>query len=307
MSYALVNEVRDFAPLKLTPAEYLILRHIADAAQDQDRPDVGGRLLPARQCFAGSDRLAWDLRMEPPAIQKALQRLAGRGLECRVKIGEDKNGKPVYAVPGRPRYFRLPDLESWAREHGQLPMPGRGGNKFPSNDEESGKGFPPNDENGGNRFLARREQVSGEVGTGSHQNHKEPEVNLPPTPQASNRRARVRELVRTGEERNLIAIVTGQGFGRDDAEAIVTYAKTDGKTHHSLHGRLKAPGETQRIHQEIQAEKKSARRRQLEAGPKCEDHPEQPAEICTSCAGDIKAGQRDARYRGKRQPEAKAS
>lgn len=129
-------------------------------------------------------------------------------------------------------------------------------------------------------------------------NRTEQGQNLPPTPLARHRQ------IGPG---HLIELLMGQDFGRDDAEAIVQRAQGDGKTLRSLSGRLKAPGEAQRIHQEIQAEKKSARRRQLLAGPKCEDHSEQPAEICTACAADIKAGQRDARYRGKHQPEGKAS
>lgn len=43
-------------------------------------------------------------------IKRALRKLAESGFEFRVKLGEDKNGNPVYTYPGRPMTYKIPEV-----------------------------------------------------------------------------------------------------------------------------------------------------------------------------------------------------
>jgi hypothetical protein len=116
MSLDLSREVWDHAPEELTPAELVVLLAIAEGAQAHDRTDKIGRFWPARTW--GGDFQA-RARMTPDGLRRVLQRLAKRGLECRVpvKYRESPAGPvPVYAYKGTATTYRLPDLTKAGRE-----------------------------------------------------------------------------------------------------------------------------------------------------------------------------------------------
>lgn len=117
MSVELQREVRAYveattlAGAGLSPAEALVLYELADMAQDKDREGFPARTaLPDREVFAARCGLTVD------GLRKVLQRLAVRGLEVRLPVSTDRNGEPVYAVPGRRTRFRLPHLSRLTRE-----------------------------------------------------------------------------------------------------------------------------------------------------------------------------------------------
>ena len=99
VAWQLVREVLDHAPATLTPSEALVLVALAEYA----RADRG----PVDRSLADIARRA---RVSPDAVSKAFRRLAGRGLDPRVPIATDRNGAPLYAIPGRVPRYRLPTL-----------------------------------------------------------------------------------------------------------------------------------------------------------------------------------------------------
>src|SRR4029450_10218269 len=76
-----------------------------------------------RECWPGMDVLCARARMTPEGVRKALARLAGRGLECRLPLTDAEGnrmviregkraGQPVYSHPGRRTTYRLPPLSN---------------------------------------------------------------------------------------------------------------------------------------------------------------------------------------------------
>ncbi|MFI9244195.1 hypothetical protein ACIGXF_16760 [Streptomyces sp. NPDC053086] len=93
------------APADLTPAERMVLVAIGENVRDGDPtrltwPDFNVHTLAERTGLTGTGTL-----------KAALQRLGKRGLEVRVPITTDKNGRPVYALPGKQCRYRFPILE----------------------------------------------------------------------------------------------------------------------------------------------------------------------------------------------------
>lgn len=95
--------VLDGAPAELTPAERLVLVAIAENVNDDD---------PGRMTWPGFSRSILMRRtgLKEAGLRRAFERLASRGLECRVPLGADKNGAPLYAVPGKACRYRMPIL-----------------------------------------------------------------------------------------------------------------------------------------------------------------------------------------------------
>ena len=104
MAYELVTEVLDHAPATITTGELVVMVAIAEWVQHDDyRRGI-------RQCSRAQADLSRRTRLAPAGVKTALQRLAERGLELRVPLSIGKDGRPVYAVPGRVSTYRIPPL-----------------------------------------------------------------------------------------------------------------------------------------------------------------------------------------------------
>lgn len=97
MAYWLVEEVMDHAPRHLTPAQRHLLAVLAELCRGN-----------ARVIEESLDYIAWRYGTSSKGVRKVLAKLAEAGVDVRVPIGVDKNGAPIYAVPGRVPRFRLP-------------------------------------------------------------------------------------------------------------------------------------------------------------------------------------------------------
>jgi hypothetical protein len=125
MGIGRIVEVMDHAPPELTAAERLVLLVIAENINDDDPerltwPGFSAAVLARRTGLLGKG-----------SLKDALQRLAKRGREVRVPIAVGKDGRPLYAVPGRQCRYRLPRLEGEAvaspcPEGEGVPSPGEG-------------------------------------------------------------------------------------------------------------------------------------------------------------------------------------
>lgn len=101
MAYQLVAEVLDHAPSSLSPAEKLLLVALAEVTRIEDN----------RQCPPVSlQDLARRTNVLPSSLGKVMHRLNEHGLEVRIPLGTNRNGRPVYAVTGIAPSFRLPVL-----------------------------------------------------------------------------------------------------------------------------------------------------------------------------------------------------
>lgn len=90
------------APKDLTAAERMVLVAIGENVRDGDPtrltwPDFNVHTLAERTGLTGKG-----------SLKSALQRLAGRGLEVRVPISQGKDGRPVFALPGKQCRYRFP-------------------------------------------------------------------------------------------------------------------------------------------------------------------------------------------------------
>lgn len=99
-----VVEVLKHAPADLTPAERMVLVAIGENVRDSDPsrltwPDFNVHVLAERSGLTGTGTL-----------KAALQRLGKRGLEVRVPITNGKDGRPLYALPGKQCRYRFPLL-----------------------------------------------------------------------------------------------------------------------------------------------------------------------------------------------------
>ena len=110
MSGRLVGEVIDWLQTPpaegLTMAEAAVLMVIAERAHDKTR-EMWRHRIDDRSLY---ERIKAVTRQSDAGLTKTLQRLAARGLECRVPIATGKDGRPVYAARGKSMRFRLPEL-----------------------------------------------------------------------------------------------------------------------------------------------------------------------------------------------------
>lgn len=110
MSGRLVGEVVEWlqtpAAAGLTPAERCVLLVIAERANPETREMWRHRGDDQNL----NDRIALAVGVKVKNIGEVFGKLAARGLEVRVMIGQGKDGRPVFAARGRPARFVLPDL-----------------------------------------------------------------------------------------------------------------------------------------------------------------------------------------------------
>lgn len=99
MGVGLIQEVLDHAPEDITSSEMVVLLVLAESARDA-----------SREAWPGMQELARRCRLTPDGVQKVLRRLAGRGIDVRVVVAKDKNGRPMYAARGHRTTYRLPSL-----------------------------------------------------------------------------------------------------------------------------------------------------------------------------------------------------
>ncbi len=100
MSYRLVAEVLDHAPA-MTPTERLLLVALAEQMRDD-----------TREAFVPMDLLTVRVGVNASSIRATTHRLAAeRGIDVRVPIGKDANGREVYAHRGRSTTYRMPIFE----------------------------------------------------------------------------------------------------------------------------------------------------------------------------------------------------
>lgn len=108
MAHELVTEVLRDAPGELGSGEMVVLIVIAEAAGVKPGRTRSGQVLRPRESVLRQDTMLERTRIAKRTLQDVFERLAGRGLEVRVPVGETKSGKPVYAYHGRATTFRLP-------------------------------------------------------------------------------------------------------------------------------------------------------------------------------------------------------
>ncbi|GAA2630003.1 hypothetical protein [Streptomyces axinellae] len=99
-----VVEVLMHAPADLTPAERMVLVAIGENVRDDDPKretwaDFNAHVLAQRAGLNGQG-----------SLKSALQRLAKRGLEVRIPLTSGKDGRALYAVPGKQCRYRFPTL-----------------------------------------------------------------------------------------------------------------------------------------------------------------------------------------------------
>ncbi|MCW2897886.1 MAG: hypothetical protein JWO67_151 [Streptosporangiaceae bacterium] len=136
MGYVLRRWLADALPDDLSSGERLVALEIADQANDNSRLAYGRDLLEIvakRTGFAN-----------PKQVGKVLTKLGARGLELRVAVGKDKNGRPVFAYEGHQVTYRIPqpgecDLPEvpQAGEHSAQEVPQAGPSGPPAGAERS--------------------------------------------------------------------------------------------------------------------------------------------------------------------------
>ncbi len=97
MAHQLTHEVLEHAPHDLTQAQLNILHVIAYYC-----------LVGTRTYWMTQQDMQRRTRLSASALRQAMQGLDRRGLEVRVKAGEGRDGRPVYAHKGRSTLYRFP-------------------------------------------------------------------------------------------------------------------------------------------------------------------------------------------------------
>mgnify|MGYP001952503064 CR=1 FL=1 len=89
------------------------------------------------------ERLCQVAGVNSDTLKDVLQRLAERGLEVRVELGRDRNGRPYYARRGRDMEFKLPRFPASVR------LPVREGEKYAEKEARKAGEGPAGDRHGG--------------------------------------------------------------------------------------------------------------------------------------------------------------
>jgi hypothetical protein len=100
MGYELRREIREALGPSVTGLQRAVALEIADDA----RHDADGR----RSTASLKDLARWTGAKDTAVVRNALKRLAEAGWEFRIAIGKGKDGRVLYAVPGRSMEFRVP-------------------------------------------------------------------------------------------------------------------------------------------------------------------------------------------------------
>lgn len=110
MGSSLRRQLREVLPPEIKGLQRAIALEIADDARYDDgwRYDPeNGRCSKARL----ADLVRWTGAKDELSVREMLRRMAVAGWEFRVPIGKGKDGRPLYAVPGRAMQFRVPDFQ----------------------------------------------------------------------------------------------------------------------------------------------------------------------------------------------------
>ena len=154
MSWKLVEEVLDQAPADLSSGARLLLVVLAESARDD-----------TRACWPGMDTITRRTGLSPRGVRAAFAHLAERGLDPRRSLGEDRNGRPVYAHESRRTEYVLPSFAQ------------RGNPDASSTDASGGTAVPPLDARGGTPVPQRGNHSAAEAALQfppSFMNPKEP-------------------------------------------------------------------------------------------------------------------------------------
>jgi hypothetical protein len=89
MGFHLVQEVIEHAPADLTPSERLVLTVLAHDANDR-----------TRRCWPNRPTLLRWTGLGEHGLRKVFARLAERGIELRVPLGQDGRGRPYFTHRG---------------------------------------------------------------------------------------------------------------------------------------------------------------------------------------------------------------
>ncbi|MGW1015627.1 hypothetical protein [Streptomyces niveus] len=112
MGYELRRQLRESLGPDITGLQRAVALEIADDA----RHDADGR----RSKASLKDLARWAGAKDTAVVRNALKRLAEAGWEFRLPIGKGRDGRVLYAVPGRAMEFRVPffpDLPEGAPAH----------------------------------------------------------------------------------------------------------------------------------------------------------------------------------------------
>ncbi|MFF0055641.1 hypothetical protein ACFYRI_14750 [Streptomyces microflavus] len=133
MSSELRRQLRVALGPDITGLQRAVALEIADDARYDDNwrydPDKG-----RRSKVRLAELVEWTGAKDANVVRNAIKRLSAAGWEFRIPIGQDKHGKPMYAVPGKAMTFRVPDFEGVARA---TPMPEGGAGATPRESQGS--------------------------------------------------------------------------------------------------------------------------------------------------------------------------
>ncbi|MFI6103205.1 hypothetical protein [Streptomyces sp. NPDC051310] len=125
MGYKLRRQLREALGPGIAGLQRAVALEIADDASDVTRESA----------VTLEELVRWTAAKDTDVVRNALKRLALAGWELRVPIGKGKDGRTLYAVPGRRMTFRIPDFEGVAtatpEEEQGLPHGGAGATPQP--------------------------------------------------------------------------------------------------------------------------------------------------------------------------------
>lgn len=99
MGYKLRRELREILGPEITGLQRLVALEIADDANDDTRMSKATL----------ADLVRWTGAKDGKVVRTILKRLSEAGWEFRVPIDKGKDGRLLYAVPGKALTFRVPD------------------------------------------------------------------------------------------------------------------------------------------------------------------------------------------------------
>ncbi|MBP5915889.1 hypothetical protein F3K34_27980 [Streptomyces sp. LBUM 1486] len=126
MGYELRRELRTTLGPGITGLQRAVALEIADDARHGDDGRVSHASL--------DDLVAWTGAKDINVVRNALKRLSEAGWEFRVPIGKGKDGRTLYAVPGKRMTFRVPNFE------GVAPAPSEGATAPPCDRDPGSEG-----------------------------------------------------------------------------------------------------------------------------------------------------------------------
>lgn len=120
MGYELRRQLRNALGSDVTGLQRAVALEIADDASDDSRESWASL----------EDLVRWTAAKDANVVRNALKRLGDCGWEFRVPMGVGKDGRTLYAVPGRRLTFRVPNFE------GVAPAPSQGATATPKGEPQ---------------------------------------------------------------------------------------------------------------------------------------------------------------------------